>query len=134
MISFFSLIILCADSYAFNLTLGRDPFMDLIKLRQLKAKEQVIIQKLKVSQEQKIKEKIQKIVNSITIKGVVYSKRNTKMNAALIVGPSGTPIVIYKNYKIADGVYVSKIIKDGIILSFKTKKGIKSATLKMNKK
>ena len=129
------LLITCnINAYSFNLSLDRDPFMDLLKLRQLKLKEKVVLQKTKGSKEREIRDKINRIVSSITIKAVFYSKRNPKMNAALIVGPSGTPIVVYKKYKISNGVYISKIIKDGIVLSFKTRKGMKSATLKMNKK
>jgi len=130
----FVIVVFAINGYAFNLVLDRDPFMDLLKLRALKFKEKTVLQKMKNSKERKLIERINSIINSIVIKAVFYSKENPKMNAALITGPSGTPIVVYKKYKIADGVYVSKIIKDGIVLSFKTKKGTKSATLKMNKK
>ena len=67
---------------------------------------------------------------------VVISKNNPKMDAALIVGPSGEPVVVYKDYRLAKDVYVSKIINNGIVLSFETKKGIKNAIVKMktNKK
>ncbi len=130
----FVIVVFAINGYAFNLILDRDPFMDLLKLRALKFKEKTVLQKMKNSKEKELMERINRIVNSIVIKAVFYSKENPKMNAALIEGASGTPIVVYKKYKIADGVYVSKIIKDGIVLSFKTKKGTKSATLKMNKK
>jgi hypothetical protein len=132
--SMIGFVMLSMPSYSFNLQLNRDPFMDLLKLRELRLKEQVVLQKKQISKEKEIQEKIQRVINSIVIKAVFVSKQDPKMNTALIVGPSGVPVVVYKNYKIAKDVYVSKIIKDGITLSFKTKKGMKSATLKMNKK
>ncbi len=128
------LVFLSINSFGFSLKLDRDPFMDLLKLNELKQKESVVLKKIRSSKERKLQEKINRIINSIVIKAVFYSQKNPKMNAALIVGPSGVPLVVYKNYKIDKGVYISKILEDGIILSFKTKKGIKSATLKMNKK
>ncbi len=121
--------------YAFQLTIKRDPFMDLLKLRELKAKEVTAIKqnKPKSAEEDRIKRMIQSVVSSITVEMVVYSKENPKMDAALIVGPSGEPIVVYKGYKLSKNVYVSAINSDGIVLSFVTKKGIKNATVKMKK-
>lgn len=126
----------CLNSFAFELTIKRDPFMDLIKLKELKEKEKVVFNNYKISEDRKIEERINSVVHSISIKMVVVSKNNPKMDAALIVGPSGEPVVVYKDYRLAKDVYVSKIINNGIVLSFETKKGIKNATVKMktNKK
>ncbi len=123
-------------SSAFQLTLKRDPFMDLVKLKELKAKEKVVLSNYKASEDKQIENRISSVVNSISIKMVVYSKDNPKMNAALIVGPSGEPVVVYKDFKLDKDIYVSKIISNGIILSFITKKGTKNATIEMktNKK
>ncbi len=120
--------------FAFELTIKRDPFMDLIKLKELKEKEKVLIINSSMSEEKRIEQRISSVVHSISIKMIVRSKSDPKMDAALIVGPSGEPIVVYKNYRLAKDVYVSKIINNGIVLSFETKKGIKNATVKMKTK
>ncbi len=129
----FGFVLLAANAGAFTLTIQRDPFMDLLKLKELKAREVKISKKSASSDENKIKQMIQSVVNSITVEMVVYSKDNPKMDAALIVGPSGEPVVVYKGYKLSKNVYVSAINSEGIVLSFITKKGIKSATVKMKK-
>ncbi len=131
---FIGAFFICYSGFGFQLTINRDPFMDLVKLRELKAKERIVVNSYKMSEEKKIEQRIDSVVRSISIKMIVYSKNNPKMDAALITGPSGEPVVVYKNYRLAKDVYVSKIINNGIILSFETKKGIKNATIKMKTK
>ncbi len=120
-------------SSAFNLKLDRDPFMDLLKLSELKKKENILLSHNRMAKDRQVKERIESVIHSISVLMVVYSKADPKMNAALIVGPSGESAVVYKNYKLDRDVYVSKIIDNGIVLSFKTKKGIKNATIEMKK-
>ncbi len=127
----FAFFLLVFDCNAFTIKLKRDPFMDLIKLQELKAQENVVIKKNRKNQEEAIKRMIESVVNSITVKMVVYSKENPDMDAALIVGPSGEPIVVKAGYKLSKDVYVYKITNGGIVLSFKTQKGTKYATVRM---
>ena len=135
-VSFFissSVLLNPVGSFAFSLKLKRDPFMDLLKLSELRKKESILLNKSMMTKERQVQERIESVVNSISVQMVVYSKTDPKMNTALIVGPSGESVVVYKNYKLDKDVYVSKIIDNGIVLSFKTKKGTKNATIKMKK-
>ena len=116
-------------AYGFSITLGRDPFMDLVKLQELKRKE-IIITKQKNSE---IQREIQMLVSSLTVKMVVTSNRNPSLKAALIVGPSGIPVVVVKGQKLRDGVYVDDITDNGVKLSVSVGKEKKTVFLKIAK-
>ena len=116
-------------AYAFHINLGRDPFMDLIRLQELKKKE-IVITKEKNSE---IQREIQMLVSSLTVKMVVTSNKNPSLKAALIVGPSGIPVVVIKGQKLRDGVYVDDITDNGVKLLVALGKKKKTVFLKIAK-
>ncbi len=116
-------------AYAFHITLGRDPFMDLVRLQELKKKE-IVITKEKNSE---IQREIQMLVSSLTVKMVVTSNKNPSLKAALIVGPSGIPVVVIKGQKLRDGVYVDDITDNGVKLLVALGKKKKTVFLKIAK-
>ncbi len=116
-------------AYAFQITLGRDPFMDLVRLQELKKKE-IVITKEKNSE---IQREIQMLVSSLTVKMVVTSNKNPSLKAALIVGPSGIPVVVIKGQKLRDGVYVDDITDNGVKLLVALGKKKKTVFLKIAK-
>ncbi len=98
---------------AFHINLGRDPFMDLIKLQQMRQKKQLL--KVKKS-ENDIEKEVEMLLSSLKVTMVVSSKTNPNLKAALIVGPSGIPLVVVEGQKIKKGVYVEDITSDGVKL------------------
>jgi len=116
-------------SFAFHITLGRDPFMDLVRLQELKKKD-IVITKQKNSE---IQREIQMLVSSLTVKMVVTSNKNPSLRAALIVGPSGIPIVVVKGQKLRDGVYVNDITDNGVKLLVSLGKEKRTVFLKIAK-
>ncbi len=122
------------SAYSFTLKSKRDPFMDLLRLQDIEKHKSLLLESSKIKKESEIIRKMRSVAASIKIQAIIYSKKNSSLNTALLVGPSGIPVVAYKNYQLEDGVYISKIMDDGIVISFNTPKGIKNITVKMSKK
>ncbi len=114
---------------AFHITLGRDPFMDLMRLQELKRKEFVVSH----SKVKEIQQEINALISSLRVKMVVSSKTNPSLKAALIVGPSGIPVVVVKGQKLKEGVYVENITDNGLELSVDVGKKKETVLLKIAK-
>ena len=114
--------------FAFHINLGRDPFMDLLTLQELKRKEFKEAVKKKVNRLQK---EIEALLASLKVTMVVSSKNEPSMKAALIVGPSGIPMVVVKGQKLKQGVYVSDIKNDGVEITVESGKIEKKIFLKI---
>ncbi len=114
---------------AFRITLGRDPFMDLMRLQELKRKE-FVVRRSKVKE---IQQEINALISSLKVKMVVSSKTNPSLKAALVVGPSGIPIVVVNGQKLTEGVYVKNITDNGLELSVDFGKRKKTVLLKIAK-
>ncbi len=114
--------------FAFRINLGRDPFMDLLTLQELKRKEFKEAVKKKVNRLQK---EIEALLASLKVTMVVSSKNEPSMKAALIVGPSGIPMVVVKGQKLKQGVYVSDIKNDGVEITVESGKIEKKIFLKI---
>ncbi len=114
---------------AFHITLGRDPFMDLMKLQELKKKEFFVSH----TKAKEIQQEIDTLISSLKVKMVVSSKTNPSLKAALIVGPSGIPIVVVKGQRLKKGVYVENITDDGLELSVDVGKKKETVLLKVAK-
>ncbi len=115
-------------AFAFHINLGRDPFMDLMKLQELKRKEFKERVKKKVNRLQK---EVDALLSSLKVTMVVSSKNEPSMKAALIVGPSGIPVVVVKGQKLKKGVYVSDIKDNGVELTVEAGKVEKKVFLKI---
>jgi len=115
-------------AFAFHINLGRDPFMDLLRLQELKRKEFKEAVKKRVN---KLQEEINSLLASLKVTMVVSSKDEPSMKAALIVGPSGVPMVVVKGQELKKGVYVSDIKSDGVEISVESGKVEKKIFLKM---
>ncbi len=114
---------------AFHITLGRDPFMDLMRLQELKRKESVV-SRTKVKE---IQQEVNALISSLKVKMVVSSKTNPSLKAALVVGPSGIPIVVVNGQKLKEGVYVKNITDNGLELSVDVGKRKETVLLKIAK-
>ena len=114
---------------AFHITLGRDPFMDLMRLQELKRKEFIV----RHSKVKEIQQEINALISSLKVKMVVSSKTNPSLKAALVVGPSGIPIVVVNGQKLTEGVYVKNITDNGLELSVDFGKRKKTVLLKIAK-
>lgn len=115
-------------AFAFHISLGRDPFMDLLRLQELKRKEFKEAVKKRVN---KLQEEINSLLASLKVTMVVSSKDESSMKAALIVGPSGVPMVVVKGQELKKGVYVSDIKSDGVEITVESGKVEKKIFLKM---
>jgi len=114
----------------FSIDLGRDPFMDLMKLQELKRKEFTVSTKKRVN---KLQEEIRMLLSSLKVTMVVSSENNPSLKAALIVGPSGIPMVVVKGQKIRNGVYVEDINEEGVKLIVESGNERKTVILKIAK-
>ncbi len=114
--------------FAFHINLGRDPFMDLLALQELKRKEFKKAVKQKVN---KLQKEIEALLSSLKVTMVVSSKNDPSMKAALIVGPSGIPMVVVKGQQLKQGVYVSDINNSGVELTVESGKVEKKIFLKI---
>ncbi len=114
---------------AFHITLGRDPFMDLMRLQELKRKE-FVVNHTKVKE---IQQEINALISSLRVKMVVSSKTNPSLKAALIVGPSGIPMVVVSGQKLKKGVYVKNITDNGLELSVDVGNNKETVLLKIAK-
>ncbi len=114
--------------FAFHINLGRDPFMDLLTLQELKRKEFKKAVKQRVN---KLQKEIEALLSSLKVTMVVSSKNDPSMKAALIVGPSGIPMVVVKGQQLKQGVYVSDINNSGVELAVESGKVEKKIFLKI---
>ncbi len=114
--------------FAFHINLGRDPFMDLLALQELKRKEFKKAVKQRVN---KLQKEIEALLSSLKVTMVVSSKNDPSMKAALIVGPSGIPMVVVKGQQLKQGVYVSDINNSGVELTVESGKVEKKIFLKI---
>ncbi|WP_025270261.1 hypothetical protein [Hippea sp. KM1] len=116
----------------FQITLKRDPFMDLLKLKKIKQIEMLRKSKIELSRQQKIKREMDIIASSLKVKMIVTSK-DPSLNAALIVGPSGIPVVVTKGYKIKDNVYIKEVKDNEVVVAVNTNGTTRTISLKLSK-
>ncbi|WP_035588711.1 hypothetical protein [Hippea jasoniae] len=100
-------------SWCFEIKLKRDPFMDLVKSKELLIREQEAALKGKKKTEAVIKQQANAIASAIKVQMIVVGKDN-KSKAALLVGPSGIPVVVVKGTKIKDDIWVEDITNDAV--------------------
>ncbi len=114
----------------FELKINRDPFMDLLKYRELQMKEVLLKKKSEIGY---LQQEIEALKSSLEVKMVVTSKVDPESKAALLVGPSGIPIVVMKGYELKSGVYVKDIKDDGVEIEIRHGKNNKTVVLKITK-
>ncbi|AEA34148.1 hypothetical protein [Hippea maritima] len=116
----------------FEIKLKRDPFMDLLKLRQIRQAELMKKAKIAMTKQERFNKEIDMITSSLTVKMIITSK-DTNLNAALIVGPSGVPVVVTKGYKLQDNVYIKEIKNNEVVVAVDVNGVVKTVSLKLKK-
>lgn len=108
--------------YAFNISIDRDPFMNLVKLGQMK--KVISITTIETN-------KLSDIKNSLTLQASVVNLSDSRRSTALLLGPSGVPKIVQEGSVLRKDVVVSKILQDEVILSVKVKDKIKKLSIKI---
>lgn len=116
----------------FSIKLKRDPFMDLVKSRELLIQEQQAAMKGKKKSEEVIKQQANVIASAIKVQMIVVGSDN-KSKAALLVGPSGIPVVVVKGTKIKKGIWVENITSNAVEIGVDIMGKKELVTLKLTK-
>lgn len=101
-----------SNIYAFNINIDRDPFMNLVKLSQMK-------KTMSVSANES--NKLNDIKGSLTLQASVVNLSDNRKSTALLLGPSGVPKIVQEGSVLRKDIVVSKILQDEIILSVRVK-------------
>ena len=110
------------NAYAFNININRDPFMNLVKLSQMK-------KAISISTNET--NKLNDIRNSLTLQASVVSLSDSRKSTALLLGPSGIPEIVKEGSVLRKDIVVSKILQDEVILSVRVKDKLKKLSIKI---
>ncbi len=110
------------NAYAFNISIDRDPFMNLVKLGQMK--KVISITTIETN-------KLSDIKNSLTLQASVVNLSDNRKSTALLLGPSGVPKIVQEGSVLRKDIVVSKILQDEVILSVRVKDKIKKLSIKI---
>ncbi len=110
------------NAYAFNININRDPFMNLVKLSQMK-------KAISISTNET--NKLNDIRNSLTLQASVVNLSDNRKSVALLLGPSGIPKIVKEGSVLRKDIVVSKILQDEVILSVRVKDKLKKLSIKI---
>ncbi len=117
-------LLYAVSSFGFSLTINRSPFMNLVKLSELSRRGTT-------KTESEIESYLNILRDSITVKGVFVSEGSPGSSVAILVGPSGVPLIVKRGKRIRKNVVVYSIGKNFVVLHVSVGEGRKWVPLKL---